>query len=118
MFASLSSTSRMIAMSVSRYAGSHGSPDFVSESLAVEASLAHNRRHVAVEPRSVVWTYRRRRDDHDGDARRRGQLSERLNDLEAVHLRHHEVQNDEIGQLLAGHIDGFASAVRPQNLTG
>ena len=42
-------------------------------------------------------------------------LAERLDDVEAAHLRHHEIEDDQIGSLSPRELDRLASAERAQN---
>src|SRR4051812_6597707 len=114
MFAALSSTSRMVATSVTPRA-EHRPADLVGEPLTIEAGFPHDGRHVAVESRPLIRADRGCRDDHDRDASGRWRLAQRFHDLEAVHVGHHQIEDDEIGQLALCDVDPLASAVGAQN---
>ena len=43
---------------------------------------------------------------------------ERFNDVEAVDVRHHQIQHDQVRQLTPRGIDGLVAAVRAQYGTG
>ena len=47
-----------------------------------------------------------------------GRSLERLHDVEAVHLRHHQIEHDQVRQLPPRRIDGLAAAVGAQHGAG
>jgi hypothetical protein len=63
----------------------------------------------------VVGLVERRHHDHRHMRRLRSGL-ERAADFEAVHLRHHHVENDEVYALAPGDFDGLAAAKRRADL--
>src|SRR5947209_251302 len=118
MFAALSSTSRMVAISMPHDADGHRTSHFVGKSLSVEAGFAHDRRYIAVETRALVSTDRRRRHDHHRYARRLRRLAEGFDDFEAIYVRHHEVEHDEVGQFAPGHLDRLLTTERTEDGPG
>src|SRR5512140_2444805 len=96
MFAALSSTTRTRAISVARVASRHGASDFRREPVAVEVGLFHDRRHVAVQPGAILVGDVHGGHDEDRDAGGRGTFLKRSDDVEAVRLRHHEIEDDQV----------------------
>ena len=68
-----------------------------------------------VEPLPLLGGDLERSDDDQRNACRRGIPVERIDDVEAAHLRHHQVEHDQVGQLTLGDLDRFASAVRAEH---
>src|SRR5664279_195759 len=95
MFAALSSTIRTVAMSGDRVAPRHGPPDFHPEPVTVELSLFHDRRHMAAQLRALLGGGLFGGDHEDRDAGRLGTFVKRLHDVEAVHVRHHQIEHDQ-----------------------
>src|SRR3954469_25993520 len=100
MFAGLSSTTRMRGTLRGPRTHGHRAPDLHAEAGALERRLTHDARDVTVEPVAVRGGDLLRREDDNRDARRLRMPVERLHDIEAADVRHHQVEDDEVGQLL------------------
>src|ERR1035441_11079929 len=111
MLAALSSLIRILATSGDQGAVRHDPPDFGRESVTVALALVHDRRHIAIEPVAVLGGDLLDGDDQDRNASGVGMLLERLHHGEAVHLRHHQIEDDQVRQLLPRGIDRLAAAV-------
>ncbi len=96
----------------------HGPPDFGREAVAVELGLFHDRRHVAVQLGAVLGGDLLGGDHQDRNAGRVGLFAERLHHVEAVHLRHHQIEHDQVRQLPPRGLDRLAAAVRAQHGAG
>src|SRR5260221_3795756 len=96
MFAGLSSTIRMVAMLDRAFPARHGSPDFTPEVLNLELGLCQDRRHVAVEPRTVFVRELHGRHHHDRNARGIGVRAERFHHVKTAHFRHHQIEHDQV----------------------
>src|ERR1043165_1040146 len=116
MFAGLSSTTRTFAISGWDLAARDSSPDFTGESTAIEISLLQNRRHQSVQLATILGGYRLRRDNQYWDVGGAWLLVERLHDVEPGHVRHHEIEYDEVGQFASGDVDCVAATIGAQDL--
>src|ERR1022692_4577283 len=118
MLVALSSMMRTFAMSVDQLASRYGPPDFDRDAFTVELGLIHDRRHVAIQLGAVLGGDLLGCGHHDRNGSRIGMFVERLHNVEAVHLRHHQIEHDQVWQLLPRGIDCLAAAVRPQQIGG
>src|SRR5258705_4177825 len=112
MLAGLSSTTRTFAISGGHPATGHRSPYFGDESVTIEVCLFHDRQHVPIELRSILGRDVLRGDHENRDTGCLLTLVERGNHVEAAHLRHHQIEHDEIGELSPRRVDCLLTAVR------
>src|ERR1019366_2414378 len=117
-WAGLSSMTRTVAMSRPRSAAGHGPPDFVPDAAVVERALGHDRRHVAIQRVALLHGDLLGGDDQDRNASGVGSRAERLDHVEAGHLRHHQVEHDAVPQLPPRDLDRLPSAARAQHGAG
>ena len=97
MLAGLSSTTRTVAISGDRLTSGHRPPDLGREAVAVELGL--------LDDRSITKPFSLARSSaviclavttRIGMRRRVGLSLERLDHVEAVHLRHHQIEHDQV----------------------
>src|ERR1019366_5509630 len=111
-FAGLSSTTRIVAMLGDQLAARHGPPNFGHNAVTVEHDLFYDRRHMASEPGAVLGGDLLGGDHEDRNAGRVRMPVERLHHVEAVYLRHHQIEHDQVRELLPRRIDRLTAAVR------
>src|ERR1019366_7348910 len=112
MLAGLSSTTRIVAMLGDQLAARHGPPNFGHNAVTVEHDLFYDRRHMASEPGAVLGGDLLGGDHEDRNAGRVRMPVERLHHVEAVYLRHHQIEHDQVRELLPRRIDRLTAAVR------
>src|SRR6266480_4845190 len=115
MLAGLSSTTNTFAMSDSYLATRHRSTDLDGEVPSVEVRLLHDRRHVTIQLVAVFRVDLFGRDHQNRYACRRWIIMKRAYHVEAVHIRHHQVEHDQVGQLTLRNFDPLATAIGTQN---
>src|SRR6267154_4614158 len=118
MLAALSSTTRTVAMSDDRLASRHRPPDFGRKAGTVELRLFHDRCDVTIQLDAVLGRNSLGGDHHDRNVSRCSVFTECHNYVEAVHLRHHEIQDNQVRQLTLRGLDCLLASVRPENGAG
>src|SRR5688572_30829808 len=108
MLSTLSSTIRILAMSGDHSASGHSSPDFGDKAVAAKRGLFHDRRNRAGQLGAVLGGDLLGGDHQDRNASRVGMIAERLHHVEAVHVRHHQIEHDQVRQLLPRNSDPLA----------
>jgi hypothetical protein len=92
-------------MSGDHPASRHGPPDFGRKAVTAELGLFHDRRHRATQFGPVLVGDLLRGDHQDRNASRIGLLAERCDDVETVYPGHHQIEHDDVRQLLPGGSD-------------
>src|SRR5438067_2937062 len=86
------------------------------EQLARRERLRQIRVDPAVDACHAVFDVAARGEHDDGDVPRGGVLAELAHELEAVHARHHEVGDDETGELALGELEAGQTVGRGEHL--
>src|SRR5450759_4087160 len=118
MFATLSSTIRILAISDDHIAARHGPPDFGRKAVCVELALLHDRRDIATQPAAILGGDGLCGDNQHGYVTRGWIMAERLNHVEAAHLRHHQIDHHQVRPLSTREFDRLGTAIRAQDCTG
>src|SRR6266550_9037552 len=96
MFAGLSSTTSTFAISDYHFPTRHGAPDFEGEPARVEVGLCHDRRNVPIGLVTVFCGDGFGSDNQDRYRRRARILMERIHHVEPAHVRHQQIEHDQI----------------------
>src|SRR2546423_9245097 len=115
MFAELSSTTSTFVISDGGFPTGHCSPDFDREPASIEIGLFHDRRHEPIQLVTVLPVDRFRGEHEDWYPRGAGVLMERVNNVEPAHIGHHQIEHDQVGQLLPRHLDRLCAAIGSQH---
>src|SRR6185295_1997649 len=118
MLAALSSTTNTLATSGGRLSPRHGPADFGRKTVPIEGGLFHDRRHIAIELGAILVGDLLGGHHQDRNASRVGTVLERLDDVEAVHVRHHQIEDDQVRQFLPRDTDRLFAAERAQHRAG
>src|SRR6266699_694017 len=118
MLAALSSTTRTLAMSGDRLSSRHCPPDFGRKAGTVELRLFHDRCDVTIQLDAVLGRDSLGRDHDDRNMSRCIIFTERHHYVEAIHLRHHEIQDNQVWYLTLRSLDCLLASVRAENGAG
>src|SRR6476619_2490773 len=101
MLAGLSSMTSTFAMSGENLTAGYRPSDLDCEAARIEVTLLHDRRHETIQLVAVFGRQRFGGDDKNRYARRCGIIMKRIHHVKTAHIRHQQVEHDQIGQLLS-----------------
>src|SRR5882762_3389626 len=114
MFAGLSSTTSTFAISGRDLTTRHRPADLDGEVARIEVTLLHDRRHKAIQLVAVLGGDLFGGDHQDRYACCGGILMQRVHHVKAIHVGHHQIQHDQIGQLPFRNFDSLPTAIGAQ----
>src|SRR5687768_4551835 len=111
MLAGLSSTIRIFAMS-GQDSTRCGATNLRNKPVAIEVRLVDDGGHVSIQLEAILRADRLGRDNENGYVCSLREFLQRRHDVEAAHVGHQQVEQDEIRKFLPRCVDRFLTTVR------